>query len=300
MGQQFLSTGRGRYQVMVRGASAPHVATSPEWAHTLGRNESLALPSVRSVTNKGLKFSSGGETFAGLRDGGRDAVPVAMTEKQMRLAAQQGWLAGPAHQAKGKGRMSTRAGQISISIDLTEMRRLAGQIDGIGNQIRVGHGVIAKSINEGLRKLEVGLKRDLVGWTGLKNKARLSEGFRKSYASSQRLSGRLRVTDTHLTIRPDQFGARWSQSNPGGTHTAWGRPQLARHSFIAKVKNGTFLFIREGRDRKKLKALWGPNVVREITRHEAEVSARLTAVTLGVQQTAVRLIKVAIAQAGGR
>lgn len=294
---------RGRYQVMVRSGSAPHVQTSPEWGKALSRNSSLALPNVRSVTNKGLNFSRGGETFAGLRDARatgvaagiqRDAVPVAMTMKQARKAAALGLLAKGAPRNVGRNVMTSNA--LAIVVDFSDMWRIAKGMNGASVRIRAGYGTIAKAINEGIRKFETGVKRDLVRWTGIKDRTRVGKGFRRTFASASTLRGHVRVRDKHILLSEKNFGAAWSRSNPGGTHAAWSRPQMARHTFMVPGKD--FLFHRVGKSRRPIDALWGPNVVREIERHRGEVDARLSVVTLGVQQTAVRLMKMAVATKG--
>jgi len=271
---------------------------------SLQSGESVALPRVKSV-GKSIKFSSGGDTFAGLRDarGGPSAsVPVSMTMAQARAASKRGMLGGRTANT-GTDRLALGPSMLVLTVDLTDMRRLGDSFTNMGIVIRNGQGVIAKAINEGVRKLETGVKRDLVQWTGIKSRKRIAKGFSRSFASAGKLTGRLHVSDRHIRISPEYFGARWSKGDPGGTHAAWGRPQLARGSFF--IKGEVPLFHRTGGKytdkRGKLKdavdVLWGPNVVREIQRHHSEVQARLAVVNVGVQQTAVRLMKMAIARA---
>ena len=296
---------RGRYQVFVRGGSAapglPIVSTNS--ARAITSSGSLELPKVRSVTGKGFKFSSGGETFAAMRDvraagvsAGlqRDAVPVQMTMAQARAAAKKGLLAGGGGGMRGNDRLALAPSMLVVSVDLTDMRRLGDTITNMGLVIRKGHGVIAKAINEGIRRFETGVRRDLVQWTGIKDRARVGRGFSRTFASAATLTGRIRVRDRHIRLTAEYFGAKWNRADPGGTHAAWKRPQLARHSFM--IPGAKPLFKRVERDRKPIAPLWGPNVVREIERHEGEVRGRLAVVQIGVQQTAVRLMRMAIAR----
>lgn len=277
---------RGRYQVYVRGGSA-----APGQASTGGGD---GLPRVKSVTNKGIRFSSGSETFAAMRSarGGDGAsVPVSMTMKQARAANARGMLGGRAMNT-GADRLVLPPSMIFITVDFTDMYRLGDSFTRMGTVIKRGHAVIAKAINEGIRRFESGVQRDLVQWTGIKSRARVGRGFTRTFASAATLTGRVRVRDRHIRITSEYFGAAWSRSNPGGTHSAWNRPQLAKGSFM--IPGAAPLFKRTSRRRFPIEPLWGPNVVREIERHEGQVMARLAAVNVGVQQTAVRLMRMAI------
>jgi len=292
------AAGRGRYRVYVKGSAAP--ANTP--ARAVASGESVALPRVKSVTGRGIRFSSGADTFGGLREmrGGPSAsVPVAMTMAQARAAAKRGMLGGVAANA-GADRLALGPSMLMLRVDFSDIKRLGNSFANMGIVIQKGHGVIAKSINEGVRRFETGVKRDLVQWTGVKNRKRVAKGFSRTFASAATMTARVQVVDRHMRVTSEYFNAKWNRGDPGGTHRAWNRPQLARGTFFIKgekplfKREGVRVKLADGEWHQPVAPLWGPNVVREIMRHEGQVRGRLAVVQVGVQQTAVRLMKIAI------
>lgn len=249
-----------------------------------------------------LNFQSGARPARGqygvtLSNG--DTAVMSMTAA--RSAAAQGLLAsGPrvANYSRGAEILAGGGGAV-IRIDLRDLNNLARRIEMIAVGIERGHTIIAQAINDGARVLQTQLKRKLQVWTGIKVQRRLVEGFRYTPATGATLTGMLVVRDRHIRITAEYFGAKWNRANPGGTHAAWGRPQIALHSFMIPGKMP--LFKRVGSGRFPIAPLWGPNVAREIERHEMEVEADVVAIVrLRVLSTAERLMRMEIAKAGGR
>lgn len=163
---------------------------------------------------------------------------------------------------------------MAIKLDLTPLARALGDV-----KIFEHDQAIYRGINRGLERYQTRIKRDLQKWTGIKVQKRITEGMRISKARPGKLYGEHITKDRWLPIDTPLFGAAWrGRSSPGGTHSAWGRGQTARHSFMVP-RWGTRLFTRKGASRFPVKKLWGPNMARELERHQAHVGVLLTEVT---------------------
>jgi hypothetical protein len=252
----------------------------------------MAVPEA-SVTRGGVKLTSAGESFAVARDRGLQSVPVAMRMKDWREAAKAGLVAREGAGMFGNsGRRSTSQASLFLQIDLTDMWNLAAQLNGTATAIRVGHTKISQAINFGLRRLRTRVTDQAVKWTGIRRRGEVLKGFRMIPSTPATMTGVLRVRDYHRAVTSENFGASWSRSDPGATHRAWNRPQLAVGAFMIPGRKP--IFRREGKARLPIEPLWGPNVAREIERHRPEVQAQVDLVGVAVRQEAVALMRLAI------
>lgn len=106
---------------------------------------------------------------------------------------------------------------------------------------------------------------------------------------------RFTIADRHTRTTKESFGAAWSRQNPGGTHRTWNRAQLAVGGFMISGKKP--LFKREGASKYPIAPLWGPNIAREVERHEVEVEADVAKLARArVLSTAKRLLAMEISQ----
>lgn len=153
---------------------------------------------------------------------------------------------------------------VSVYIDLPRLGRALGDVD-----LRRSPGV-ARAINRGVDRVYTRLKRMIAKWTGLKVGV-VAAGMIKRGAHPGNLTGVVIIRGKHHKIDA-QFKARWGgPSTPGGTHTGWNNPQLARRSFMV---DGV-LKTRTTEKRFPIKSLYGPNPAREVIRHRDEVEAML-------------------------
>lgn len=181
-----------------------------------------------------------------------------------------------------------------ITIDLRDMDRLAKGYHGMALRIQKGGEIISRAINHGLRKLRTDMRRDLSRWTGLKNQKAVHDSISLAWSTPTFLTGVLKVKGKHTTITKAYYGASWNRNNPGATHKAWNRGQLAKGSFMAKG----LVFKRTTGQRLPIAPVWGPNLAREAERHQPEIQAKVTAIGIVVSREAARLLSVAISKAG--
>lgn len=184
-------------------------------------------------------------------------------------------------------------GLVTLKIDLTDMNRLAASYGQSVATMKGGYAAISRTINFGVRKLQTKLKYKVKEWTGISRVGDVTKGFKPRWSTAATLTGVLKVEDRHRTIGRDTFGARWGgRGDPGGTHHAWARPQIAVGSFMQPSQRS--LMKRVGRSRKPIKPLYGPNFAREIERHRPEVQAEVNGVGILVQREAMALLRLAL------
>lgn len=253
-----------------------------------------------SVSRAGkVTLKSGAESFAAARDLGHKTVPVAMSLADARKAHKVGMLTRTGSGLTTHPRQDrTSSGAITVSVDLTQMNKVARALGGVAAEIRHQHTAISRAINYGVRRLTTDLKRKTQAWTGVRVQKPIVDAFRQQFATPATLVGALTVRSGHMVITSRYFGASWSRSNPGATHAAWSRNQLAVGTFMAAGKAP--VFHRTSDARLPIKPLWGPNVAREVIRHRPEVEASVQAVGVRVGAEAARILAVAVAKAGGR
>lgn len=262
------------------------------------RTSTFSNPTPTAAFGKGgLQIQSGADVLSTARSMGMQAAPVAMSMASARKAHAAGLLGrGPAVRNMSRGAERRMSGTITIVVDMTDLMNLSRRFAMIGVGLERGHSAIAKAINDGGRVLQTGLKRKVQAWTGIKTQGRITKAFKWKPATAATMTGVLSISDRHTRITKESFGAAWSRRNPGGTHRAWNRPQLAVGSFMIPGKKP--LFKREGAARFPIAPLWGPNIAREIERHEAEVEADVAMVARArVLATAERLLAMEIAKA---
>lgn len=258
----------------------------------------------------GLEVQSGGDALRTARSMGMKTAPVAMSMAGLRKAHAAGLLgSGPNVQnmsRRAEVRQMGTSHNVSVRIDLTDMAKLAKGFIGTSVYIREGHGIISKSINDGMRRMHTITKRKLQKWTGIKQQADIGRGFRTTWSTAATMTSTFHIADRHRRITTENFDAKWERRNPGGTHKAWNRPQLAKGTFMirgggrsGKIR-GDILFKRIGAARFPIAPVWGPNMAREFNRHRDELQREFnTVVAARVSSTAVRLMQQAIAKAGG-
>lgn len=288
-----------RYVVNIDASKADRVFGSPSAAGFSRASGGVPVPEA-TVRRGKLRLSAGAERFAAARDMGMRTVPVAMSMAAARAARKQGLIAdarygGVVNSRKGDPRdyLSTN---LFIQVDLTDMNRLAEELNARALVVEKGHFIISRAINYGMDRFRTKLRRKLKSWTGIKWPERLERGFGLVRSTPALMHATLRMRDRHIRITEDYFGARWSRQDPGATHKAWNRSQLAVGSFMIPGKMP--IFKRVTANKYPIAPLWGPNVVREIERHRPEVNADLAIAGEGVRREAVRLLRVAVTGSG--
>lgn len=226
-------------------------------------------------------------------------MPTAMSMAEARQAYRAGTLRPASNPIGSHGASRVASGaSFALQIDLTDMRRLAQQYGRALQTMNSGRMMISQSINFGLRKLNTKLKYKVKEWTGIRRVTDVTKGFKITWSSPATLTGVFTVKDAHRRITKANFGASWSRANPGATHSAWNKSQLAVHTFMAPGKAP--IFKRVGKGRLPIKPLFGPNFSREVERHKGEVQADVTAIGVLAQREAVRLLRVALTGSGRR
>lgn len=265
---------------------------------------SNAIPLARMSRGQ-IDVTQGADALRAAQGMGMGSAPVAMSMKGLREAHAAGLLGSGQSvenfSRKQEIRHSGGAAALVVKVDMRDMLRMADQLAVVSGNLQRGHQILAMAINDGVRKLQTELKRKLQSWTGVRQQARITQAMRQAWASSASLTGQLAITDRHMRITGEAFGAKWSRANPGGTHNAWNRPQLAVGSFMiqghGKIRSD-LLFKRVGKGRYPIAPLWGPSLPREVDRHRSEVQRDLdTVVRTRVLATAERLLRDAIARA---
>lgn len=235
------------------------------------------------------------------------SVPAALTVRQ-EAARQARYDAGEASLAKATVPMRPLAiaapgysiagrsgGGVLITIDMTDMQRLAVGFFGVADGIRRGRSVISMSINHGLRKMRTWIKPELERWTGLREVSRIHEAISIVPSSPATLTGILRVDSDHVAVTRAYFGAQWSRGTAGASHAAWNRGQMAKGAFMAPGKAPVFK--RTSSERLPIVRVWGPNLAREVERHEAIVQSKVNAAGYVVAREAARLMSAAVSGA---
>lgn len=226
-------------------------------------------------------------------------MPTAMSMSEAREAYRGGRLQRAANPVGSHAGQRVASGaSFGIQIDLSDMRRLAASYGRAFETMNSGRTMISQAINFGLRKLNTKLKYKVKEWTGIRRVNDVTKGFKIAWSTPATLTGKFTVKDAHRRLTRANFGASWSRANPGATHSAWNRQQMAVGTFMAPGKAP--IFKRVGGRRLPIKPLFGPNFAREIERHKGEVQADVTAIGLLAQREATRLLRVALTGTGRR
>ena len=287
---------RGRYEARVILDRTP--TGSGPGAARMGNPTPLAR-----MGKGGFEVTQGADAMHSARSMGMKTAPVAMSMSSWRKAGAAGMIAGSGSVAnfarKAEITRSGGAASIAIVVDLRDFEKLARSYQGISVAIRQGHIIVSRAINDGLRTLKTGVRRKLKLWTGIKSYAETEKGMRFIHSTPATMTGALVITDRHRRIGAN-FGAKWSRANPGGTHSAWNRSQLAPHTFMGPggiLYKGTGKYNAKSGRNNGIAPMWGPNMAREVERHKAEVERDVVVVVqTKVQTAAVRMLSNAIAK----
>lgn len=161
--------------------------------------------------------------------------------------------------------------QTVIRIDGRELGDMAAAFRELSDAAQMR--VMYRALNKGGDKGATQIKRVLRDETGLPAR-RVARHLRKQRAFPGGLRYIIHARGDHTKITVGNFGAR--QTRKGVSHKAWNRRQTADSAFMA----GRVAFKRLGRARLPIKALYGPNVAREMERGAS--GSVLTTVTAGV------------------
>ncbi len=135
--------------------------------------------------------------------------------------------------------------------------------------------IMVAALNKGMDRLYTRVKRKLVDWSGIRNKARAYRDAKKRPASSGRWASAVVVAGRYTRVTAGNYGARWQRKWPGVKHRAWKRTQIADEAWLHR----NVAFRRVGRSRYPIVPLFGPSMPREVERHEHEAQALVDAVT---------------------
>lgn len=158
---------------------------------------------------------------------------------------------------------------IAIQIDAKEFEKLGKALERLGAKRQDRIMVVA--LNTGMDRLYTRVKRKLVDWSGIRDKARAYRDVKKRPAASGRWASAVVVSGRHTRITSEHYGARWQRNWPGVKHRAWDRKQIkiADKAFMRKG----LAFRRKSTSRLPIVPLFGPSMPREVERHESEVQA---------------------------
>ena len=128
-------------------------------------------------------------------------------------------------------------------------------------------GTLARPLNEAGDRLTPKLKDRLQKWTGFRRTGIVLHSMSRRRASGVRLSYAIKVKSGWYAVTDGNFGASWSPSSAGVSHSAWQGENLERGTFM----RGGVAYRRTSKDRYPLKVIYGSNVAREMQRHSREV-----------------------------
>jgi hypothetical protein len=128
--------------------------------------------------------------------------------------------------------------------------------------------IMVAALNKGVDRLYTRLKRKLVDWSGIRDRARAYRDVKKRPASARRWTSAVIVTGKYTRITPSYYGAKWQRVWPGVKHRAWKRSQIAEEAWLWPTI--PVALRRVGRNRYPIVPLFGPSMPREVERHERE------------------------------
>jgi hypothetical protein len=136
--------------------------------------------------------------------------------------------------------------------------------------------IMVAALNRGMDRLYTRLKRKLVDWSGIRDRARAYRDVRKRPASAGRWTSAVIVAGRFTRIAPSYYGAKWQRAWPGVKHRAWKRGQIAEEAWMWPSK--LMALRRVGRSRTPIVPLFGPSMPREVERHGREAQAMVNEV----------------------
>lgn len=197
-------------------------------------------------------------------------------------------------------RPSTSGGAIgggfSVHINLDGIRDLQRCLQYAGANYKQSYSVIAQSMNRGGARMRTDLTRKLVHWTGVRRRSSVFKRITPVIATPRLLVTGIRVRSPHMLLTKEDFGATWQRTWPGARHSAWSRRVTAKGSFMAagRTSGRVMVFKRLGKGRTPIKPLYGPNVAREMTRHENDVRLVVRREAIWVHTEVVRRARAGI------
>jgi hypothetical protein len=140
------------------------------------------------------------------------------------------------------------------------MQRFGNQLGALGDGL--ARRVMMRTLNHEGDKGRTQVKRALVRQTGIKY-GLINKAVGTVRATPVLLEYVLKATgdETNLNL----FNAR--QGKRGVNAAPWGRRQIFEHAFMVPAY-GYRVYVRTGDDRGPLKALFGPNIARELVKDE--------------------------------
>lgn len=181
---------------------------------------------------------------------------------------------------------------VGIRLDLRPLAMALGEIP---DKVIQGE-MLRAAMMQTLAILKKYYQERLVVWTGINASAagRLNKGVRTYARTMPGITGTYVIRDRYLSITREYFNAGYSSryGQPGGLvrmgrptiwpgvhHTAWGRAQWTKKSFMLKGKKPAW-FRYPGAKKYPLVRVWGPNPAKELGVHhknEAQTILRYTA-----------------------
>jgi hypothetical protein len=136
--------------------------------------------------------------------------------------------------------------------------------------------ILVAALNKGMDRLYTKLKRKLVDWSGIRERARAYRDVRKRPASAANLASAVIVAGKYTRITAAYYGAKWQRAWPGVKHRAWRRVQIAEEAWLWPSK--PMALRRVGSSRYPIVPLFGPSMPREVERHEREAQTTVNEV----------------------
>lgn len=145
-------------------------------------------------------------------------------------------------------------------VDASGLEKVAKALQEVAEATRAK--IISRALNRTGDQAATQMKRVLSKETGLRI-GRVASVMKKIRAGGSRTRYEIIVRDKWTTITAGNFGAR--EVKMGVRHRAWGRSQTAKGAFIV----GGVAYHRQGPERMPIKALYGPNIAKEMLRGES-------------------------------
>lgn len=154
--------------------------------------------------------------------------------------------------------------QITVSLRDDVLKRFGNRLASLGDE--GARKVMSRALNHEGDKGRTQIKRVLVRQTGIKY-GQVNKAMKTIRSSPATLTYTLeaRGDETNISL----FGAR--QRKKGVSAAPWGTRRIFKHSFVVPSYDGR-VYVRRGASRFPLKALYGPNIARELLKDESRAA----------------------------
>lgn len=189
--------------------------------------------------------------------------------------------------AAQKAYQRATASGVYVDIDLRPLARAFSYL----SKETLDKGMV-RGLNKGMDRANTLFVRELQRDTGIRRQTRIRGRITKIPATANRLEAKLLINRRYLSIDKKDFGAKHKWSNQyrmnsrGVKHQAWEGGKLTKKSFLIKSRPDLpAMFGLEGR---RLRAVYGPSLAREVARKRPKYAGILRKAVRSVVLTEVR------------